>query len=404
MKRTLFVLAFVAMTAALAAQMTGVFIGGRQRTLYVGSEPFCLVFPQEVTSGKVDTAGFALAIQGNMVCFTAIAPKGESRATLIEGEKTLTYVLKARKDAPSAEIRVLFPNQGPAKTVAHDTPAPKATSDAGGGAAATKAKPGASPAEAAKKPIPTVPLPVPKEVQQRVVMAAQDPVVARLASMIDKLDRVLAAQQISDSRYLPETATVPHRDTAAANGGGKAVNTESAAETSQDTAQADVKAPVTKGGEAGGEKAGAAAAKAGVEPKAESTVGRIGYDPVEDPLPKGVRVMTSLVPGRRSWRITYTLYNEGKYPLITDPTNVRVLFNGQSIDAGELKQRASSGYAGWVPPGYEEVGSVEIEPLQGEGELRLEFTLTRLSPERERLLVVRRWKITTMPYVVPNKP
>jgi len=402
MKRTLFVLAFAAMTVALAAQMTGVIIGGRQRTLYVGSEPFCLVFPQAVKGGKVDTAGFALAIQGNMACFTAIAPKGESRATLVAGEKTLTYVLKARMDAPSAEIRVLFPSQGPVKTTTQGASATKATPRTEGERATTTAKPSAPPAEATNKPPGVAPLPVPKEVQRRVVTVAKDPVVARLESMIAKLDRVLAAQQISDSRYLPEDAAVPKRENVATDGGDDVADVGAATEPPQ--GQVNEKAPAPQGEKTAGENTGATETKAKVEPKAESADTKIGYDPVEDPLPDGVRVMTSLVPGQHAWRITYTLYNEGKYPLITDPANVRVLFNGQSIDTGELKQRASSGYAGWVPPGYEEVGSVEIDPLNGEGELRLEFTLTRLSPERERLSVVRRWKITTMPYVVPNKP
>jgi len=401
MKRTLSALALMAMAAAFAAQMTGIFIGDRERTLYVGGEPFCLVFPQPVLGGKVDTPGFALAVQDSIACFTALDPGSQARATLTVGDRTLSYVLKARLDAPSAEIRVIFPGE-PAASPSNQG-APPAKAEAPQAVEAATAKPSANDQEAPEKVESNSPLPVPEEVRQRVVTPEPDPTIQRLESIIAKLDRVLRAQEVSEGRYLPESVTEPSHQREAGEEGegltpqGEAREVEKPASGSEENGVKKEEASPQQGvAEVRDEAEGMAEAK---EPSAG-----VGYDPVEDPLPQGVRVITSLVPGKHAWRITYTLYNDGDYPLITDPNNVRILFNGEAVETGKLKQRTSSGYAGWVPPGYEEVGSVEVPPLDGQGELRLEFDLTRLSPERENLTIVRRWKITTMPYVVPNQP
>ena len=401
MKRALTALVLAFGLVALAAQMTGVFIGDRERTLYVGGEPFCLVFPQAVLGGKVDDPGFALAVQGNVACFTAIEADGETRAWLEVGQRKLAYTLKARGDAPSAEIRVLFPDDSQAAAVTPPTnPSPSQPNEPSPPPPAPTATEDAQPA--------TVSLPVPQEAQATVVTPETDPEIQRLEGIIQRLDRILKAQETADARYLPKSVTEPGRGASAPES--VDVNQEETPEPTLERESANApEPPENEPAHTGGDTEDAAHAimpptqEEGAKAKPQEVTNG-GYDPVADPLPAGVRMVTSLVPGKHSWRITYTLYNDGDYPLITDPSNIRVLFNGKTIEAGALKQRTSSGYAGWVPPGYEEVGSIELPRLEGTGELRLEFDLTRLSPERERITVTRRWKITTMPYVLPNQP
>ena len=403
MKRLLSALVLAGLTVVSAAQMTGVFIGDRPRTLFVGSEPFCLVFTQPVMGGRTGAAGFALTVQDNVACFTAVEPGSETQATLEVGERTLSYTLKARLDAPSAEIRVLFPGEPQETAATSPTVTPPARA---GEPAATQPAPLESEPEEDVKAPKAAPLPVPQKVQATVVTPEQDPEVRRLESIIERLDRILKAQTTSEARYLPESATTPATTSTETGPAGAEEGQAPPAPASEPGA---VKTSAAVESESATVPSDATDAPDDAAPPAEEAttpkeVDGVGYDPVADPLPPGVRVVTSLVPGKHSWRITYTLYNDGNYPLITDPSNVRITFNGEAVDTGALKQRTSSGYAGWVPPGYEEVGSVELPPLGGKGELRLEFDLTRLSPERERLTVTRRWKITTMPYVVPNKP
>jgi len=360
-RRTLALLFLTAI--GLAAPITGLFIGGQPRTLNVGREPFCLHFDYPVAGAEIESPAFAVELAAQTVCFRALDHGTAEARVILGGDRQLKYTLVADPTMPAVEIRVILPEpavQAPStKASKPDHPTEGRTTPPVPTPAPERPKHTVVPVEKATQPAPP---PYP-----RTAARAQEE--ASLTELLKALEDVLVEIQ-TEPKPGPSKAEAKAPKVKADQPAAEPAKTP--VKTSQRQASSDTSA-----------LSGYAAAK----PRAK-----------EDPT---VVFRANLFPGKKAYRISYTLANKGKYPLITDPKRFELLYNGKAVHF-EITQRASSGFVGWVPPGYEEAGTLTFAPLTGEGLLELRVNLLKLNPTRDSITVRRAWRLASLPVVVPK--
>lgn len=94
--------------------------------------------------------------------------------------------------------------------------------------------------------------------------------------------------------------------------------------------------------------------------------------------------------------IGFTLLNTKEAPIFLDESPVEVLFNGKPVK-GEAKIRYTSGVAGWLPPGKQAVGSIQLDlPVQS-GQITLKIKGYLMDGEMPEVSWQANWTVDLLP-------